>query len=106
MENIYTEEGGRGVEQRRYPRVTASMDILYYTGGTPGEGADRMHHFGTVTDLSLGGLRLVVEHPHATEEQVWLQGVRGGPDIISGRVKWIAGGQGHYNMGIEFLKPA
>ncbi len=93
------------LDKRKYPRVTTSMDILYYTQDAPDEGVERIHYFGTVTDLSLGGVRLVVEHSHAEDEQLWLQGVRGGPDIISGRVKWIRDEHEHYNMGVEFLKP-
>jgi hypothetical protein len=93
------------LDKRKYPRVTTSMDVLYYTGGAPDEGTGRVHYFGTVTDLSLGGVRLVVEHPHGTDERIWLQGVRGAPDIIPGRVRWIHGEQEHYNMGVEFLIP-
>ena len=94
-----------GMERRKYPRVDTSMDVLYYTGGPAEEGVERIHYFGKVTDLSLGGLRMAVEHSHAQGEQIWLQGVRGAPDVISGQVKWVQGEQEGYHIGIEFLRP-
>jgi hypothetical protein len=93
-------------EKRKYPRVGTSMDVLYYTGGAPGEGVERIHYFGTVTDMSLGGVRLVADHPHARDEQLWLQGIRGAPEIIAGRVKWVQGEQERYHLGVEFIKRA
>lgn len=92
------------VDMRKYPRYSTSKEVVYYTADAAGpEKRGRIHYFGTIVDMSQGGARLVVDHPHEEDERVWLQGVHSAADVIRGRVRWVKDIQDKYNVGVEFL---
>lgn len=91
-------------EKRRHPRTATSMDVVYFIGGDGMRAPERIHYFGTITDLSRGGARLVVDQPHRAQEHIWVQGLRDTADTVPGRVRWVRGQDGRYQLGVEFLK--
>ena len=90
-------------EKRKFPREATSVEVVYFIGGDGVREPERIHYFGTVTDMSRGGARLLAEQPHRLHEHIWLQGLRGAADVVPGQIRWVRGEDERYHLGVEFL---
>ncbi len=89
-------------DQRQHTRVDLSLETIYYAEDVIGDERDRMHYFGTITNMSKGGVGMVVGSPHEVNEELWLEGIGQSPMPLAGLVRWIRSYQGKYEMGLQF----
>lgn len=88
-------------DKRRHARVVASLETIYYTEHGD-EDAERLHYFGMITNVSDGGVGMVVNCPHDIGEELWLEGVGRTSGPQAARVRWIADYQDRYTIGVQF----
>jgi len=101
-----------GEEQRRYPRVTAGVRVLYR--GDPLERRERQYLQGIAADLSLGGMFLATDRPLPVGSLVRLEfqpGVGPGENpaeemavTAQAVVRWRRRWRRPRGMGLEFVE--
>ena len=90
-------------EQRQHARIKTSLETIYFTEEGKGDDAERMHFFGTIVNMSKGGVGMTVTCPHELNEKLWLEGVGQSSSPLPGVVRWIRNRQDKYDIGIKFL---
>lgn len=96
-------------DKRRHARINTALETIYFKeeGETEGDEADRMHYFGTITDMSKGGVGMTVTCPHDVNEKLWLEGIGDSSVPLPGIVRWVQSRQEEeYRIGIQFLSEA
>ncbi|MFQ5470397.1 MAG: PilZ domain-containing protein [Gammaproteobacteria bacterium] len=89
-------------ELRKFPRVNTALEITYFTKAANCGEESSTHFFGTVTDMSRGGVGLMVENPHAPDERLFLHGVGDTNKPLRCVVKWARQIRGQFKIGVEF----
>jgi hypothetical protein len=92
------------VELRKHPRVATSLETIYFRDQNGEGNAERMHYFGTITNMSKGGVGLLANYPHERDEQLWLEGIGDSTIPLPGVVRWIKSNHEKFDIGIQFLE--
>ena len=87
-------------DKRQHARIDTSLETIYYT--EHGDDAERLHYFGTITNMSNGGVGMVVNCPHEINEELWLEGIEKATAPLAGLVRWVSNHQDKYAIGIQF----
>lgn len=89
-------------DKRQYARIDLSLETIYYAEDGVGEEAERMHYFGTITNMSKGGVGLIANFPHEVNEELWLEGIGQSSAPLAGLVRWVRTYQDKYELGLQF----
>jgi hypothetical protein len=89
------------IEQRRFTRTPMSEETIYFSSDP---GNERTHYFGTIVNISIGGIGLRSTIAHKPNEELWFEGIEGYTGARSGKVRWNKEVQGEelYDIGIQF----
>ena len=92
-------------EQRVHPRTAIYEEIIYFSKHQGGHEIERIHYYGTLINISKGGVGMKVNLPHHINEELWFEGLEGINRAQPGTVKWLRAesDQESFEMGIEFF---
>ncbi len=92
------------IEQRQFSRTPMSEETIYFSKDSHEQENDRVHYFGTITNISMGGLGLRVNFAHEPEEELWFEGIEGYTGARVAKVRWRkdTDNQESFEIGVQF----
>lgn len=91
-------------ELRIHPRTELLEETIYFSEAHKGYESERIHYSGTLVNLSKGGASMRVSHPHAINEELWLEGLEGINRPQPATVKWIKEcDEELFEIGVQFF---
>lgn len=92
-------------DKRKHSRSAVSLETIYFTKGLGANNAEHMYYPGTITNTSDDGIGLRANHPHALNDQIWLDDLTIANRPRLATVRWVNNNDSNdneYLIGLEF----